>query len=71
MSEEKCPCGELLHYPHPPLREFVERMIDTFGPTQAVTRAGRTWVVPRHFTALHGLRNLPQDAARYGFEEVL
>lgn len=72
MSEQ-CPCGEPLHYRTPGMQTVVEDLIRAVGPTVPVTVGNRTWEVPRHYIALHGLRadNLAALADHYGFLEVL
>ena len=70
--EELCPCGQPLHYPDPKLKKMVSDFMKILGPTIPVRWEGRTWKIPRHFIALHGVRSedLPALAQRYGFEEV-
>jgi len=70
MAEQLCPCGKPLHYSNPSTQALVERMISLLGPTIKVTRTqdGRTWRVPRHYIALHGLKE--QDLPDLGFEEI-
>jgi hypothetical protein len=62
-----CPCGSLLHYSDPVLQVVVERSIERFGPTVAVTTSAGTWFVDRHYYALHGLKRaaLPRLARKY------
>jgi hypothetical protein len=50
------------------VRDFVAKK----GLNVAVTVSGRTWLVSRHFIALHGLKaaELPELAKRYGFIET-
>lgn len=69
MSEtERCHCGRPLHYSSPEIRADVERLIAELGPLINVTVGGRTWRVPRHYIALHGL--LGAEVATLGFEEI-
>jgi len=69
-----CPCGQPLHYREPYVQELVERIVQRLGPDIAITalETGRTWLVPRHYIALHGLNSadLPVLADVYGFPEV-
>ena len=72
MESQLCPCGSPLHYYFRETYEAARVIVEKFGPSQPVTVGARTFLVPRHFTALHGLRgaDLVEVAARYGFEEV-
>lgn len=70
-----CACGQPLHYTDPTRGTFVERMVEKFGDLVKITSLEpdrRSWLVPRHYIALHGLQyaELPELAKRYGFEEV-
>lgn len=70
---ELCACGLPLHYSDPTSEYMVRRMIATLGPEAKVTVAGLgTWLVPRHFIALHGFKGseLPVLAGQYGFKRV-
>lgn len=71
---ELCACGKPLHYAAPENLKYTERMIELMGPNMLITQAstGRTWVVPRHYIALHGLvgNQLEETAKKYGFAEV-
>jgi len=69
MSEEKmCACGKPLHYSDPKNEQMVQRFVNELGENERVSVGGRTWMVPRHYIALHGIaaRELPT----LGFEEV-
>jgi hypothetical protein len=68
MTEELCHCGRPLHYRRVEDWEAVQRLVDTLGPTIRVTVDGRTWLVPRHYIALHGLRG--DQVERLGFTEI-
>lgn len=75
MPDESCPCGRPLHYADPDIQALVERMVTTQGADEAITVMTvpeRTWMVPRHYLALHGLSadDLPRLAAELGFREV-
>ena len=63
-----CPCGRPLHYANPESQARIERMIRTLGPEIPVTILGRTWLVSRHYIALHGLR--AADLPALGFPEI-
>lgn len=58
MSDERCACGQPLHYSDPVLRDQIERIIAEAGgdPFVNVTCDGRTWRVQRHYIALHGIK---------------
>lgn len=63
---ELCHCGKPLHYTSMLMQAWVLSQIDRKGPTVPVTdSAGRTWIVPRHFIALHGLKE--QEVSLLGF----
>jgi hypothetical protein len=68
MPEEKCYCGQPLHYSDARLRKIVEEMIKADGPNLRVTVGDRTWEVPKHYVALHGLK--AADVPNLGFPEV-
>lgn len=56
MTEELCACGRPLHYTSDDVRGAVEALISLLGPNIRVVVAGRTYLVPRHYIALHGLK---------------
>lgn len=70
-QDELCSCGRSLHYTDPAVRAEVERYIAQLGPAVKISlpSIGRTYIVPRHYIALHGLNAavLPE----LGFAEVL
>jgi len=72
MANRKCPCGRPLHYTISHVQRMVEQQIAELGECIKVTVGGRSFMVPRHFIALHGTmgHTLPRLAAQYGFEEV-
>lgn len=72
-TEPICACGRPLHYTSQANRAMVERLVADLGECLKVTVGPRSWMVPRHYLALHGIRaaDLPQLAKRLGFEEVL
>ena len=67
-QNELCHCGKPLHYTDPKVRSMIEILIADLGPTVNVTAKGRSWRVPRHYIALHGLK--PSEVADLGFEEI-
>lgn len=71
-EQEKCPCGLPLHYVDQNTRMQVEELIRLNGAEVKVKTPLGTWMIPRHYIALHGIKTmeLPGLAARYGFREV-
>lgn len=67
-----CACGKPLHYQDRDKRVIVEEMISRLGKETRVSVGNRTWLVPRHFIALHGLiaEELPELAKKHGFKEI-
>jgi hypothetical protein len=65
---ELCHCGQPLHYTSQRVAAWVGEEIRLLGPTVIVTVGGRSWRVPRHYIALHGLKG--RDVAGLGFEEI-
>jgi hypothetical protein len=69
---EDCPCGK----PHTlsgDAWDSYRRITAGKPPTVMLTVAARSWLVPRIWIAVHGIRGreIPALAARYGWEEVL
>lgn len=65
----RCHCGRLLHYSDPKIRAQVEALIELSGSEYLpVTVNGRTWLVQKHYIALHGIKawGLPH----LGFQEI-
>lgn len=62
-----CDCGEPLHYLDLRAQRRVTALVAELGPTITVSVNGRSWAVPRHYIALHGLAaaELPVLAARF------
>ena len=71
-DQEMCACGKPLHYVDREKRRIVDDMISRLGPETRVSVGTRTWLVQRHFIALHGLiaEELPELATKHGFKEV-
>jgi hypothetical protein len=64
-----CHCGRPLHYTNRRYFEIIEEIIGQLGECVRMTADdGRTWLVPRHYIALHGVKN--QELSCLGFEEV-
>jgi len=63
-----CHCGKPLHYSDAKIQRMVEALIAELGEHVVVAVGSRSWLVPRHYIALHGLR--AQDVPTLGFDEV-
>lgn len=63
-----CHCGRPLHYTDPDNQRAVELLIKRLGPNIRITAQGRTWLVPRHYIALHGIR--AAELPFLGFQEI-
>jgi hypothetical protein len=68
-TEILCACGRPLHYENDTIREQMEQLVAENGEHIKVTRQSRTWLVPRHYIALHGLN--AEELPFLGFEEVV
>ena len=68
IEETMCACGKPLHYENEIIRRMMQRLVDELGENIRVTFGICTWLVPRHYIALHGI-NLNQVLER-GFPEV-
>jgi hypothetical protein len=71
---ELCHCGKPLHYNSKGVEAFVRKKIAELGETMPVSTPDengrvRTWKVPRHYIALHGLK--AQEILLLGFEELV
>lgn len=56
MSETYCHCGRPLHYSLPTLEFQMKRLVEENGEYMPVTDSnGHTYLVQRHYIALHGL----------------
>jgi hypothetical protein len=49
----------------------MERLVEELGPNISIQVGNETYMVPRHFIALHGLKawELSALAAKYGWEK--
>jgi hypothetical protein len=63
-----CACGRPLHYTDAAMQAKVQALVDRLGPDVTVTVEDRSWRVPRHYIALHGLR--AADLPTLGFPMV-
>jgi hypothetical protein len=69
MAEpEMCHCGRPLHYTDPVIERMVRALIRDLGDYMNVTVEGRTWLVQRHYIALHGIKAV--ELPFLGFEEI-
>jgi len=68
MGTEICACGRPLHYTDPEVQRHMEELVATLGSGVRVNCGGKTYLVPRHYIALHGL--IASELPRMGFEEV-
>jgi len=67
-KEQMCACGKPLHYRNPELRVLVQNLVDQLGENVKVVCYGRTWLVPRHYISLHGIKTW--ELEKLGFQEV-
>lgn len=63
-----CFCGQPLHYNDKNIQRIVQAMVDKLGEYVEVSLPDKTYKVPRHYIALHGLR--ASELPLLGFEEV-
>ena len=66
--DEMCHCGRPLHYADPVIESMVRYLISQLGEYIEMTVAGHTWLVQRHYIALHGVKG--SELASLGFPEV-
>ncbi len=70
MSPETqlCHCGRPLHYTNEKIARVATDLVERLGEFMPVTVDGRTWLVQRHYIALHGITaaTLPL----LGFKEI-
>jgi hypothetical protein len=67
-SEKLCFCGQPLHYSNKDLQNQIEQMVQEKGENLKVTVGTRTFLVPRHYIALHGIKGY--EVANLGFQEL-
>lgn len=65
----KCHCGKELHYQNKTDEQKVQELVDKLGEYLPVTRGNKTFLVQRHWIALHGI-NQTTDLEAEGFQEV-
>ena len=69
MNEpERCHCGRPLHYTDPAIEAMVRMLIRELGEYIKITVDGRTWLVQRHYIALHGIKG--SELPDLGFQEI-
>ena len=69
MSEH-CFCGRPLHYTNPKIEILMQSLVSRLGTHIKITlqETGRSFMVPRHYVALHGLK--ATELPELGFEEI-
>lgn len=67
-----CSCGRPVHYSNDESRARVETLIAEKGECIAITTDAGTWLVPRHYVALHGVaaNTLARLARLHGWEKI-
>ena len=63
-----CACGKPLHYQSKIIEKMAQKLVDELGENVTVTYGARSWLVPRHYIALHGID--PEQIRERGFPEV-
>ena len=51
-----CACGKPLHYQDKKVQQIIETMVTKLGKEVKVTVENKTYLVQRHYIALHGLK---------------
>jgi hypothetical protein len=72
VDAERCACGRPLHYQDPETEARVRFLIGLLGTDIRVNTPYGSWLVPRHYIALHGIvaAQLADVARAYGFPRV-
>lgn len=68
MATELCACGQPLHYAKKGKEDAIRRVIAEKGEYSTVTTPDGTWLVQRHYIALHGLK--ADELPSLGFQKV-
>ncbi len=63
-----CACGEKLHYTDPEKQKRVQALVDQLGEFIKVEHNYKTYLVQRHYIALHGIKAV--DLSELGFIQV-
>lgn len=66
MTEELCHCGKPLHYSDETVKKHICDLIKELGTHVQIVCEGKTYRVPRHYIALHGING--KDLDKLGFE---
>lgn len=66
---KKCWCGQNLHYKDKKTEKMVQDLVDKLGEFIPVSRGTRTFLVQRHYIALHGITP-KTDLEKLGFKEI-
>ena len=66
----RCACGRPLHYSDPTIQRMVESLIEQNGPNVVISVGSRSWLVQRHYIALHGLRAMSTELGLRGNYEM-
>lgn len=64
----RCACGRPLHYSNPETQKRVEQMVADLGENVKITVGLRSYLVPRHYIALHGIK--ASELPTLGFPEA-
>ena len=64
-----CACGQPLHYADPEIRKNIEQINSRCGADVSVSLGKRTWIVQRHYLALH--KTQVDDLPNLKFPELL
>lgn len=65
---DRCHCGQPLHYTNADTERRVRELVAQQGEFVPVTVRGRTWLVQRHYIALHGIKGW--ELPTLGFQEI-
>jgi hypothetical protein len=67
-----CACGQPLHYSDPDTEFMVRELVRDLGENVIITTSQGVFHVPRHYIALHGIKEqeLPALAQKYGWRRV-
>jgi hypothetical protein len=63
-----CHCGQPLHYTDKELEAQVRHIVERFGEYIPIQVEDHTYLVQRHFIALHGIKG--KDISKLGFREA-
>ena len=63
-----CACGQALHYLDKNMQNKVQELVDELGEFIPVSVGSRTFMVQRHYIALHGIKGV--DLTNMGWKEI-